>query len=40
MTIIQEFHLKRELFDKFFAIMIAYLQNISIFAIKTNTKQS
>ncbi len=38
MTIIQEFYLKRNLFDKFFAIIIAHLQNIPIFANKTNTK--
>ena len=39
MTIIQTIHLKHKLFDKFFVIIIAYLQNIPIFANKTNTKQ-
>ena len=39
MTIIQTIHLKYKLFDKFFVIIIAYLQNIPIFANKTNTKQ-
>ena len=39
MTIIQTMHLKHKLFDKFFVIIIAYLQNIPIFANKTNTKQ-
>lgn len=39
MTIIQTIYLKHKLFDKFFVIIIAYLQNIPIFANKTNTKQ-
>lgn len=39
MTIIQTIDLKHKLFDKFFVIIIAYLQNIPIFANKTNTKQ-
>ena len=39
MTIIQTIRLKYKLFDKFSVIIIAYLQNIPIFANKTNTKQ-
>ena len=39
MTIIQTIYLEYKLFDKFFVIIIAYLQNIPIFANKTNTKQ-
>lgn len=39
MTIIQTIRLKHKLFDKFSVIIIAYLQNIPIFANKTNTKQ-
>ena len=39
MTIVQTIYLKHKLFDKFFVIIIAYLQNIPIFANKTNTKQ-
>lgn len=39
MTIIQTIHLKHKLFDKFFVFIIAHLQNIPIFANKTNTKQ-
>ncbi len=39
MTIVQTIYLKHKLFDKFFVFIIAYLQNIPIFANKTNTKQ-
>ena len=39
MTILQTIYLKHKLFDKFFVFIIAYLQNIPIFANKTNTKQ-
>ena len=39
MTFIQTIYLKHKLFDKFFVFIIAHLQNIPIFANKTNTKQ-
>lgn len=39
MTIVQTIYLKHKLFDKFFVFIIAHLQNIPIFANKTNTKQ-
>ena len=40
MTIIQAFYLINKLFDNFFVKTIAYLQNIPIFANKTNNTKS
>ena len=39
-TIIQPIRIKSKLFDKFISISIAHLQNMPIFANKTNTNKS